>query len=146
MQPNWKFWQNQAERAQRADRLMRYQTERDVAVAELAQSRAKATRLLVENQGLRDMLRLQQASPNAREVAAQLGEQLVVVTEATPWWRHLHGLLQLEIDQAVNDALQPDLTNDTANLRRGRAAMLKDFRGLLQDIYLQAQTRKRGEG
>ena len=30
-----------------------------------------------------------------------------------------------------------------ANLRRGRAAMLKDFRGLLQDIYLQAQTRKR---
>ena len=146
MQPNWKFWQNQAERAQRADRLMRYQTERDVAVAELAQSRAKATRLLVENQGLRDMLRLQQASPNAREVAAQLGEQLVVVTEATPWWRHLHGLLQLEIDQAVDDALMPDLTNDTANLRRGRAAMLKDFRGLLQDIYLQPQTRKRGEG
>ena len=143
MQPNWKFWQNQAERAQRADRLMRYQTERDVAVAELAQSRAKATRLLVENQGLRDMLRLQQASPNAREVAAQLGEQLVVVTEATPWWSHLHGLLQLEIDQAVDDALMPDLTNDTANLRRGRAAMLKDFRGLLQDIYLQAQTRKR---
>lgn len=92
---------------------------------------------------LEQILTLMKASPVAREVAAQLGEQLVVVTEATPWWRHLHGLLQLEIDQAVNDALMPDLTNDTANLRRGRAAMLKDFRGLLQSLWLQAQTRKR---
>lgn len=130
---NWKFWQWQT-------RLERHVTK---VMEELYELEAKVEQLKADNRRLRKMLELREARPIAREVAAQLGEQLVVVTEATPWWRHLHGLLQLEIDQAVNDALQPDLTNDTANLRRGRAAMLKDFRGLLQDIYLQAQTRKR---
>lgn len=130
---NWKFWKWQTELDRHTGKLIRAL---DEAEMEIKHYRA-------DNQKLRKMLELRGARPVAREVAAQLGEQLVVVTEATPWWRHLHGLLQLEIDQAVNDALMPDLTNDTANLRRGRAAMLKDFRGLLQDIYLQAQTRKR---
>jgi len=139
---NWKIWQWPAEirrQQQRIEYLQGVVRENQ----ELPYVRIEADCLKQENALLRQILDLRRASPVAREVAAQLGEQLVVVTEATPWWRHLHGLLQLEIDQAVNDALQPDLTNDTANLRRGRAAMLKDFRGLLQDIYLQAQTRKR---
>lgn len=132
---NWKFWTWQTEADRYADKLLR---ELDVLEEQVQRCRA-------ENKQLKALLELQRERPVAQEVAAQLTDQLVVVTEATPWWRHLHGLLALEIDQAVNDALVPDLSNDAVNVRRGRAAMLKDFRGLLNNLWLKAQLRRKVE-
>ena len=92
-----------------------------------------------ENDTLKDMLGFIDMVPHNEAAAIGLMEQLAVVTSNTPWWKSLNGLLESEAQQAVNDTLMPDLSNDAVNVRRGRAAMVKDLQGILRRLWLQAQ-------
>lgn len=127
------FWQRESKLEQQINGMLE----------ELDRLEARVNRLKAENARLKQLVGITYPSEPAAVAAERFKEQLAVVTEATPWWRDLNALLALEIEQAVNDALVPDLSNDTVNLRRGRAAMLKDFRGLLHGLWLQAQRRNK---
>ena len=132
---NWRFWRG-------------YQTENEVEglrkiIADnsdrIDRLRQERNRLRLENEALKDMLGFIDMVPHNEAAAVGLMEQLAVVTANTPWWKSLNGLLESEAQQAVNDTLRPDLSNDTVNVRRGRAAMVKDLQGILRRLWLQAQ-------
>lgn len=107
--------------------------------ATLDRVRQERNALRRENATLKEMLEFSTRLPRNEAAAVGLMEQLTVVNSHTPWWKALNGLLESETQQAVNDTLMPDVSNDAVNVRRGRAAMVKDLQGILRRLWLQAQ-------
>lgn len=133
---NWKFWKWNTEADRRELELIALL---DKAKASVETLREERNRLRRENETLQEMLGFIDMLPHNEAAAIGLMEQLAVVTPHTPWWKNLNGLLESEAQQAVNDTLMTDLSNDTVNVRRGRAGMVKDLQGILRRLWLQAQ-------
>lgn len=143
---NWRFWRwlTDAERLREQLRCadLHKESYRDAmkqVEATLDRVRQERNALRRENEALKDMLGFIDMVPRNEAAAIGLMEQLTVVTANTPWWKNLNGLLESEAQQAVNDTLMPDLSNDAVNVRRGRAGMVKDLQGILRRLWLQAQ-------
>lgn len=136
---NWKFWTWPAQiRALEADlagehNCARVLTRRIEGLeSELDESKARLTARSVFDSELHDA-----PMPLEQAYAAFEG-----VTDATPWWRMVHCVLQKEIATEQLALAQPALASEQSHFNRGRLARLLDLQAQLHTLREAAQRAK----